>query len=126
MDFPGGMLMRNDDLSLRLWKNVDKCREQIGLTLNDICLRTGIKIDKIKNWRTRLTIPQADELFLVAEALDVSMEYLLTGQTTKVQIYSARVKAVADELQKDQDKLGAVEVLLFGKNAGASVFTKNA
>ena len=118
--------MRNNDLSLRLWKNVDKCREQIGLTLNDICLRTGIKIDKIKNWRSRLTIPQADELFLVAEALDVSMEYLLTGQTTKVQIYSARVKAVADELQKDQDKLGAVEVLLFGKNAGASVFTKNA
>lgn len=118
--------MRNDELSLRLWNNVDKCREPLGITLNDICKGTGIKLARMKSLRTRLAIPQADDLFLISSFLNVSMEFLLTGQTTKVQIYSARVKAVADELQRDQDKLGAVEVLLFGKNAGASVFTKNA
>ena len=111
--------MRNDELSYRLWKNVDDCRESRNLSLSEICRRTGIKIDRMKGWRTRLAIPQADELYLIARELDVSMEFLLTGENAEG-IYSPRVRAVATILQNDQDKLGAVEVLLFGKNAGAS------
>lgn len=111
--------MRNDELSFRLWKNVDDCREPLGISLNDICKATGIKLARMKSLRSRLALPQSDDLFLIASFLNVSMEYLLTGQDTSKN-YSARVRAVADVLQNDDDMLGAVEVLLFGKKAGAS------
>ena len=72
--------MRNEDLSYRLWKNVDGRRECLNYTLMDICNRTDIKIDRIKSWRSRMVVPQADELYQIANVLGCSMEYLLTGQ----------------------------------------------
>ena len=37
----------------------------------------------ISNWKSRNTIPRSDDLYKIAQAIGVSMEYLLTGNDEK-------------------------------------------
>jgi len=39
----------------------------------------GISQQAISNWKSRNSIPKADDLYKIAQKLDVSMEWLLTG-----------------------------------------------
>lgn len=57
----------------------------------------GLKESVIQKWKSHF--PSADKLFLVAQALDVSMEYLLTGESTT----NSSIKKKKDERQV-QDK----------------------
>ena len=41
--------------------------------------KTEIPKGTFSSWKNRNTIPRADEAFLIANALNVSVEYLLTG-----------------------------------------------
>ena len=41
--------------------------------------KTQIPQGTFSSWKNRKTIPRADEAFLIAEAIKVSVEYLLTG-----------------------------------------------
>jgi transcriptional regulator with XRE-family HTH domain len=42
--------------------------------------KTGIPKGTFSSWKTRNIIPRADEAYLIAEALGVSVEYLLSGR----------------------------------------------
>jgi len=42
----------------------------------------GLPSNVISNWKARNTIPKSDDLYKIAKLLDVSMEWLLTGETT--------------------------------------------
>jgi hypothetical protein len=118
MVFPGVVMDAN-----AFWNRVDMCNPYKTLKrLTDEC---GIDYRRVKKNRSDVRLPNTEDVFLLASRAGVSMEFLLTGQNTGHN-YSARVCAIADYLMQDQDRLGAVEVLLFGKNAGASMFTKNA
>ena len=83
--------MRNEEQSYNLWRNVDACRNIKNYTLADLSRNTGIKVDKIKSWRTRMAIPQADELYSIATALNTTVEFLLTGK-------EERIISIADEV----------------------------
>ena len=63
------------------------------------------------------SLPRLDTAYQIASALGVSVEFLLTG---KERISNPRLDAILNTLMADPDKLDAVEVLLFGKKAGAS------
>ena len=99
------------------WKRIDETNPYRTLRqLSDEC---GIDYWRVKRNRSDVRMPSAEDVYLFASVIGVPMEYLLTGES-KTPFYSARVMAIADLLEQDQDKLGAVEVLLFGKKAGAS------
>lgn len=51
----------------------------LGLTRADLSRATGIPESTIRNW-IRGTAPQAEPLYKVARFLNVSLEYLITGQ----------------------------------------------
>lgn len=60
----------------------DRINEQLnylGLSRADMCRFTGISESTIRNW-IRGTSPQAEMLFKVARFLNVSLEYLITGE----------------------------------------------
>ncbi len=111
--------MRNEELSFKLWQNVDRCRESYGYTLADLSSFTDIKEAKLKNWRTRMAIPQADELYRIARALNTTVEFLLTGQKMN-ETYDIRVRAIADWLSEDEGRVSAMEKIIFGEKAGQS------
>ena len=43
----------------------------------------GIAQSTISNWKYRNTIPKSEDLYKIAQAIGVSMEYLLTGNDEK-------------------------------------------
>lgn len=63
-----------------LWARIDGVRGNSRLL--DIAKATGIKYQRIKEQRSSNRIPSAEDLFKIAKMLNVSMEYLLTGEST--------------------------------------------
>jgi transcriptional regulator with XRE-family HTH domain len=44
-----------------------------------VTIKTGIKQSTLSVWRIRKTYPRADDAVRIAEALDTTVEYLVTG-----------------------------------------------
>ena len=108
-----------DELARDYWNRVNIVLN--GNTLKDLCEKAGLNYNSIRNRKSGnvYSLPRMENGLLLAKALGVSMEYLLTGE--KNHIYNPRVKAVADALENDSEKLDAVEILLFGKKVGQSL-----
>ena len=67
------------------WEMVKKEVEKQNTSFEWLYRKTQIPKGTFSSWKNRNTIPRADEAFLIANALKVSVEYLLTGtdQPTK-------------------------------------------
>jgi transcriptional regulator with XRE-family HTH domain len=65
------------------WKRVDAL---LGEDRNQMWLadKTGIRQTTISGWRTNGRMPPADRAVKIAQVLDVSVEYLVTGITRTV------------------------------------------
>ena len=61
------------------WKIVKKEVERQNTSFEWLYQKTQIPKGTFSSWKNRNTIPRADEAFLIANALNVSLEYLLTG-----------------------------------------------
>jgi len=107
-----------DELARAFWRRVDLSLD--GATLKDVCEKAGLNYTSVRNRRSGAvySLPRLENGYQLAHNLGVSLEYLLTGQKTIP--YNARIKAIADSLVTDPDRLDAVEILLFGKKAGVS------
>ncbi|MBQ0112105.1 MAG: helix-turn-helix transcriptional regulator [Bacteroidales bacterium] len=45
--------------------------------------KIGFTPQNVSNWKTRNTIPRADDLYKIAQYIGVTVEWLLTGETDK-------------------------------------------
>ena len=45
-----------------------------------VLLKTGIAQSTLSTWRAKKAFPRADEAYLIAQALNVTVEYLITGK----------------------------------------------
>jgi transcriptional regulator with XRE-family HTH domain len=61
------------------WKMVKKEVERQQTSFEWLYRKTRIPKGTFSSWKNRSIIPRADEAFRIAEALKVSVEYLLTG-----------------------------------------------
>jgi len=61
------------------WKMVKKEVERQQTSFEWLYRKTQIPKGTFSSWKNRNIIPRADEVFSIAEALKVSVEYLLTG-----------------------------------------------
>lgn len=61
------------------WEMVKKEVERQHTSFEWLYLKTQISKGTFSSWKNRNTIPRANEAFLIASALKVSVEYLLTG-----------------------------------------------
>ncbi|MCL2443089.1 MAG: helix-turn-helix domain containing protein [Treponema sp.] len=61
------------------WEMVKKEVEKQHTSFEWLYRKTQIPKGTFSSWKNRNTIPRADEAFLIANALNVSVEYLLTG-----------------------------------------------
>lgn len=91
----------------------DKC-----ITVEGLMISCGLTKDTFAKWRRRETFPRSDSLQKMSKCLDVSMDYLMTGEEDFR--LNPRVMAIAKFLSDHPEKLDAIEVLLFEKNAGQS------
>ena len=61
------------------WKMVKKEVERQNTSFEWLYRKTNIPKGTFSSWKNRDIIPRADEALLIAQALNVSVEFLLTG-----------------------------------------------
>ena len=80
------------------WKRYDAIS---GGKDNPVIVKPGIKQPTLSTWKTREIFPRADAATRIANSLNTSVEYLVTG---KEKIYSSHTPA-ALEIARASDKL---------------------
>ena len=65
----------------------------------------GISAQVISNWKSRNSIPKADDLYKISKFLNVSMEYLLTGKDFENKLADDELELLTNyRLLQDHDK----------------------
>lgn len=67
--------MNNETFITRL----ERLMENKGLQQKDLAKKAGISSNGISTWKITGTFPRADVAVKIAEILDVTVEYLITG-----------------------------------------------
>ena len=107
---------KRNNMGFNFWQNVDRFRGDISIA--DISRSENLKYQRLKEQRSDNTIPRADDAFLIAKSIGVSVEQLFNAD---VPIREPRIDAIVRHLRANPDTLDAVEVILFGKKAGQSL-----
>lgn len=85
--------------------------EEKGLRKSDLVNNLGIPDSTVRGWWAKDSIPALDVAFKVANFLNVSMEYLITGQVSKEKkLEKNTLEKKIDRLSAEQKK--AVETLI--------------
>ena len=79
-----------------MYERIKKLCADKGLSLSALEIRLGFGAGAIGKWKT--SCPKADNLALVANALDVSMEYLLSGEEKPAADDGGEVAVIMDYL----------------------------
>ena len=66
-------------MALEFIDRVEKLIEKKGVTKKDFAAKIGITQQAIYDWKKRQTIPSADIAVKIANYLNTSVEYLVTG-----------------------------------------------
>jgi transcriptional regulator with XRE-family HTH domain len=102
-------------------KNLRTELDYLGLTVKELSAKTGIAKGTLDCYLgARASMPPADIAVKIANALDVSVEYLVTGQETKKneRIINHNIRSIIQILVKLSEK--DIEVIL-----GLSEILKN-
>lgn len=114
----------DDNSGREFWKRIDTELERQGSNLTIFCEAVGVSYGTVSLQRTRHTVPKADLCISMAQELNVSVEYLVRGESKK-QPFSPRVMTIAHACEKASElKLQMMEELLgivpAGKNPAVS------
>ena len=103
----------NDKIARDFWKRVEIA--QGGISLKDLCLSADLNYDSVRNRKSGLTysLPRLESALAIARALGVSMEYLLTGESSQEPALSPRVQALALKMEELTDvQLDVIEAAI--------------
>jgi transcriptional regulator with XRE-family HTH domain len=81
--------------------------------------KTGISKGTFSSWKSRGLMPRADAAFRIAEALEVSVEYLLTGADTGGSASNPRIQEIIEKMvlfdNTDVEAIGALVKTMSGR-----------
>lgn len=111
-------MTRNKESAQRFWREVDVRLKQTELNLYDLADASGVPYRSILSWRQKHLFPDLETTMLMAVRMGCSIDHLM-GNDPEINI-NPRMDAIIRYLEEDPKRLDAIEVILFGKNAGAS------
>lgn len=92
------------------YETYETIRNEKGLKDSDVCRLTGIKSPTMTDWKKGRYTPKMDKLQKIADALDVSLDRILTGQDTEKEsiegmkyYFSDETAELAEEMYKNDD-----------------------
>jgi transcriptional regulator with XRE-family HTH domain len=101
--------MEADNFWIRVKREVDRQHTSFEWLYR----KTAIPKGTFSSWKNRNIIPRADAAYRIAEALGVSVEYLLTGTDTPGRISSPLVEEIIDTIHSfDNIDLQALKALV--------------
>jgi len=79
--------------------------DYLGLTVKELSHKTGIAKGTLDCYLgVRASMPPADIAAKIADALDVSVEYLVTGQEKKDKLYDQNIRSIIQILTELNEK----------------------
>ena len=66
-----------------MWEVFDRLREGRGVTVYQVAKDLGINPSMFSNWKAGRYVPKQDKLQLIADYFGVTLEYLMTGETSE-------------------------------------------
>lgn len=103
---------------------IDLKLKERNLKRASLCEEVNITHSALTDWKKRGTIPSADVCFRIAEYLEVSAEWLVTGKDKPAPKYSGVYDERIADLKEEQKK--AIDTLLgFYESENAKEFSKD-
>jgi transcriptional regulator with XRE-family HTH domain len=94
------------------WEMVKQEIQQQNTSFEWLYAETGISKGTFSSWKNRNTFPRADEAYTIANALGVTVEYLLTGTNKSVYLSKPTIQEIVHIIRLfDQYDLNAVHEL---------------
>jgi len=84
----------------QFWTRYNKLIEKDLLVI----INTGIKQSTLSSWKINNIFPRADDAYLIANAANTTVEYLVTGQdkkNTTCSVHALEVAIIADKLTEE-------------------------
>ncbi len=102
------------DMETQFATMLRKIMEYRDITAKDLGRQAGIEHRTIEGWTSsRKTIPRADAAVAIAQALDTTVEYLITGEAPAGWRPPPRIEAIVDDLLiLDDQELVTVRVMV--------------
>lgn len=92
------------------YETYETIRNEKGLKDSDVCRLTGIKSPTMTDWKKGRYTPKMDKLQKIADALDVSLDRILTGQDVEKEsvegmkyYFNDETARLAEEMYKNDD-----------------------
>lgn len=73
--------MNNEKIE-EFWKRINTLLKEKGFTQEKFSIECGFTPNRINNWTSKKTLPNVFEAYTIAEKLEVSLNYLITGKYT--------------------------------------------
>jgi transcriptional regulator with XRE-family HTH domain len=87
------------------WDNVKVLIKEQNTTQEWLARKIGVPLKTFQGWIMRKAYPGGDEMFLIAQTLDVSVEYLMTGKELDNTKLINEIKEQIDGIKDKLDKL---------------------
>jgi|GEM_PF-1264697 transcriptional regulator with XRE-family HTH domain len=88
------MPKKKDITEMTLGKRLELLRKSKNLTLVDLGKIAGVSHGQILNYESDKQVPNAVAIYEISKALETTVEYLLTGETSKLELLGSRLKAI--------------------------------
>lgn len=98
-----------------IWSNVDKALSEKQMSLLEMAQKSGLNYDTVRGWRTKTIYPDIDQAKRMADAVGLTMEKLFFDEDV-----DERWNEEMARLKQSDEKLKAIESLLFAKQPGKS------
>lgn len=100
-------------------------REQAGMTQSDLAKRLGVKLSTLRSWEDDFSEPRANKLSMMAGLLNVSLQWLLSGEgegigaptdaqvvPSDIQQLLLEIRDIRSQMSRSSDRLGRLEKAL--------------
>jgi len=93
------------------WSKVYSLLFEQGHSVGWLANEIGVKYNIIPNWRSKTRYPQPEYLVPIANALNQSVEFLITGKS--IFPYSVRIRKITEKLNRlPLENLNAIETMV--------------
>ncbi|WP_440162496.1 XRE family transcriptional regulator [Actinobacillus pleuropneumoniae] len=104
---------------LSLGKRVRFERERLRLTRPELAKMIGVSLSALQGWETNEREPQASMIIKIAETLDVTPNYLLTGEQSQPKSENGIVTRAFERLKDVSDEMVSMIDSFFSINVSA-------
>jgi transcriptional regulator with XRE-family HTH domain len=91
------------------WERIKRLIKKKNLNQPKLAEACGIPVRTLQGWIFRNVFPTVVDSYYIARALDVTVEYLVTGKTRQEQKLEHRLKSVQTLLDQARAKLDTIE-----------------